>query len=714
MRRSYIEARRVAHRCDVFNAHFAPYAIGPALALRSTGVPTVCHFHGPWAGEGWVERRDRVRFLAKRVLERLVYRRAAAFVTMSGAFKSLLVEQYGVDPCLVHVVPPGVDHERFHPGRGRAAARSRLGLPARRPLVLAVRRLVRRTGLDLLLEAVREAVRERPELLLLVGGQGPLRQALDVRIRALGLESNVRLLGFVPEEQLPEYYRAADVVAVPSLALEGFGLVTLEALSCGTPVVATPVGGTPEILSGLEARLLTRDVSAPALAEGLLAVLDGASWVPDPARCQGFVGARYSWPRAVEALERLFEGTHRASSRAGSPTRVAYVNSDPEVSGAEINLLQTVEAVPRDRVTPLFVVPSEGEVGERVAAAGFPAMAVPLARARLGRSPVRLGLGLLALVAGAWRVGRALRDAGVDLVHANSIRAGLMVSLGRVLHRRPVIWSAHDFLPGGVIGAAVGLAARVGASMIIANSDAVLEDMGASRWVIPRLRRIYPVLPTWIFEERKPGLGRAAWGIREDAFVVGYVGQITPWKRVHDAITAFGIAAAEVPGSRLIIAGAAKFRPENRQYLEALLDLARQRWLEDRILFVGFQGDLLRLYGALDVLLHPAAREPFGRVVAEAMAQGLPVVATAEGGVPEIVQDGVTGFLCRRGDVESMGRSLVKLARAPELRRQLGAAGVQRARACFHVDQAVRQLLDVYVAVLTAYRGRPAPGRSSV
>ena len=713
MRRAYVEARRVAHRADVFNAHFAPYALGPALALRSTGVPTVCHFHGPWAWEGWVEHRGRARFWAKRVLERLLYRRATAFVTLSAAFKSFLVEHYGVDPRLVHVVPSGVDLERFRPGRSRSAARSHLGLPTDRPIVLAVRRLVRRTGLDLLLEAVRDMVRVRPDLLVLIGGQGPLRKELEVRAQTLGLGANVRLLGLIPDEYLPEYYRAADVVVVPSLALEGFGLVTLEALSCGTPVVGTPVGGTSEILSGLEGRLLTSDVSPPALADGLLAVLGKADWVPDLARCREFVETRYAWPRILETLEGVFQRARGASTRTESPMRVAYVNSDGEFSGAEINLLQTVEAVPRDRVAPLFLVPSDSEFDRQVRASGVPTIAVPLGRARLGWNPILLVSGLLTIAAGAVKVGLALRKVGVDVVHANSIRAGLMVSMGWVFHRRPVVWSAHDFLPRGVIGAAIGLIARESASMVIANSDAVLQDARDGRWFVPKLCRIYPVVPSWMFERGKPGAGRAAWGIADDAFVVGYVGQITPWKRVHDAIVAFEIVADEVPGSRMIVAGAAKFRSENQRYLEHLLELSRRLGLEERILFVGFQADLLNLYGALDVLLHPAAREPFGRVVAEAMAQGVPVVATAEGGVPEIVQDGVTGFLCQGGDVESMGRSLVALAREPNLRHQFGSAGMRRARACFHVDQAVRELLDVYLATLTSQRGPRATGRSS-
>ena len=247
--RSYVEAKEMAHRCDVFNPHFAPYSVGPALALRSARVPTVYSFHGPWAWEDWVERRRRTRFWAMYPLERVLYRRAAAVVTLSAAFKSLLVARYGVPARRVHVVPGGVDLDTFTVGGGQEDARSRLGLPTGRPIVVAVRRLVRRTGIDLLLQAVRGITVQRPDVLLLIAGQGPRRKELEAQVRTLGLEANARFLGFVPDEQLPDYYRAADAVAMPSVDLEGFGLSTLEALSCGVPVVGTPVGGTPEILS---------------------------------------------------------------------------------------------------------------------------------------------------------------------------------------------------------------------------------------------------------------------------------------------------------------------------------------------------------------------------------------------------------------------------------------------------------------------------------
>ena len=111
-------------------------------------------------------------------------------------------------------------------------------------------------GLENLIEAIAVVRQTFPELLLLIGGRGYLKQALQQRINSLGLEQNIQLLDFIPAEQLPDYYRAAELFVLPTLHYEGFGLVTLEALACGTPVVATPVGASTRNIGAAWFRIL--------------------------------------------------------------------------------------------------------------------------------------------------------------------------------------------------------------------------------------------------------------------------------------------------------------------------------------------------------------------------------------------------------------------------------------------------------------------------
>ena len=133
-----------------------------------------------------------------------------------------------------------------------------------------------RMGLDRLVAAMPAVVARCPDALLLIGGQGPERERLGQHDRVdLRMENHVRLVGFIPDDALASYYQAADLFVLPTVALEGFGLVTVEALACGTPVVGTPVGATPEILRRLDDATDCPGRDRGALAESILAFLAG-------------------------------------------------------------------------------------------------------------------------------------------------------------------------------------------------------------------------------------------------------------------------------------------------------------------------------------------------------------------------------------------------------------------------------------------------------
>ena len=223
---------------------------------------------------------------------------------------------------------------------------------------------------------------------------------MNARVVRAGLGNHVKLVGFIGEEELPEYYRAADLFVVPSAALEGFGLVTPGALASGTPVVGTPVGGTPEILGRLDPRLLTSDPTPAAITEKLAEVVKNPSWLPSAEQCRRFTELHYGWASVAAAVEGLFEEVVGAARRPlrGHPLRVAYFNGNPEISGAEINLLQTVETITHHSVEPLLVIPDAGELAERVRALGTALPALHLRLSQRPASAAALVTGLAALV----------------------------------------------------------------------------------------------------------------------------------------------------------------------------------------------------------------------------------------------------------------------------------------------------------------------------
>ncbi len=279
---------------DVIASHFALFTYPVLKYIKDH--PLVVHFHGPWSSESEAEGEGRLAVKAKWALERSVYKSAKRFIVLSDAFRDLLIENYRIDPGLIRKVQGGVQANRFDTGLSMMEARDRLGWPTDRPIVFVVRRLARRMGLENLIAAMVQVRREQPDALLHIAGSGPIRAELEDRIRAAELQDHVKLLGFVPDEDLPLAYRAANFSIVPTVALEGFGLITVESMAAGTPVLVTNVGGLPETVKDLSEDLILPDAEVKTLGNYVLDALAGRLTLPSSEACQAYVRERFDWP----------------------------------------------------------------------------------------------------------------------------------------------------------------------------------------------------------------------------------------------------------------------------------------------------------------------------------------------------------------------------------------------------------------------------------
>ncbi len=309
-------------RFDVVNVHQPLAGAGVAKLAQSRGLPILYTYLSPWGDEyrvraerqaarasggggaarnAWVALNTR----AREWMERSVLGRTAEIMVLSEFTSSQLRDIHGIPTSRPQLIPGGVDTERFRPPADRVALRRELGLPEGF-LFLTVRNLVPRMGLDALIAAMAEVVRNRPDAHLAIGGSGALREVLEQQVRALGLERNVTFLGFIPEARLPDYYGAADLFVLPTRTLEGFGLVTVEALACGTPALGTPIGGTLEILRPFGTEWLFRGIEAGELAEGMLSRIsqvEGEAGLRD--RCRQYVLDHYAWEVIIPRVESL-------------------------------------------------------------------------------------------------------------------------------------------------------------------------------------------------------------------------------------------------------------------------------------------------------------------------------------------------------------------------------------------------------------------------
>jgi glycosyltransferase involved in cell wall biosynthesis len=270
---------------DVIDAHyFYPDGVAAALLGLWFRKPVIVTARGS-------DLNVIARYALPRRMIAWAARRAARNITVAAALRDRLIA-IGADPGSIEVLPNGVDQELFAP-RGRAASRAAVGMPG--PLLISVGRLVPLKGHDLVIQALPEL----PGWHLAIVGDGDSASLKDLAQR-LGVADRVFLVGPVAQADLPTYYSAADALVLASES-EGMPNVVLEALACGTPVIATRVGDVPSIVSSPAVGRLLPERSATAIVR---AVKDMEAAAPDAAELRA-TATRFSWSRTSEGQLRV-------------------------------------------------------------------------------------------------------------------------------------------------------------------------------------------------------------------------------------------------------------------------------------------------------------------------------------------------------------------------------------------------------------------------
>ena len=306
-------------RYDLIHSHYWLSAEVADVVRREWNVPVVQMFHTLALVKNQVlDDALNGESPARIAAEQAAVRASDRIVAASEIELADLATLYGADPARVRVIPLGVDARLFHPLR-QADARAALGRDSCEDTVLFVGRIEQIKGIDILLDAVGELLRRRPDLrrrvcLVVVGGAidasgdgSESEKVAEMRrmVEEHGIGQNVAFVGSVDQRELSLYYAAADVCAVPSLT-ESFGLVALEAMACGTPVVATRVGGLQTVVTE-NSGLLVPPADSSALADAIAELLDDQAL-----RTRLSAGARaraqeFSWSRVADAVERVYD-----------------------------------------------------------------------------------------------------------------------------------------------------------------------------------------------------------------------------------------------------------------------------------------------------------------------------------------------------------------------------------------------------------------------
>jgi glycosyltransferase involved in cell wall biosynthesis len=378
--------------------------------------------------------------------------------------------------------------------------------------------------------------------------------------------------------------------------------------------------------------------------------------------------------------------------------RVVFIDHVARLSGGEIAMLRLLPALAA-AVDIHVVLGEDGPLVTRLRNVGIDTEVMPLAsRLRdVRKEKVKLGridpVALARVPPYVLRLSRRLRALDADLVHTNSLKAALYGGAAARVARVPAVWHirdriAADYLPPGAV-TLVRVASRLLPTAVVTNSQATLETLPQSL----RSRVLYnPVVVPDSVEQPPSRPARIA-----GETVVGVIGRLAPWKGQDVFLEAFADAfrGSSVRGR---IIGSAMFGEDD--YARSLERQTALLGISDQIEFRGFRDDVWAELSELDILVHcSVSPEPFGQVVLEGMAAGVPVVAAAAGGPAELITSGVDGILTAPGDRHALAATLRMLNDDPDLRVRLSNAGRARSRE-FTPARTAEQLLGVYGEII--------------
>ncbi len=702
-----------AQRPDVIHAN----SLRAGLVILVAGVrryaPTVVHVHD-------VLPPSRVSDM----IRHLLCARSDAVVGVSRYASDRFIA--GSEPTRVYTLYNPLDTIQFClGGEGREEARELANLPTSGPLLGMVAQITPWKGHDVAIRAMARIREDHPDAQLLIVGApkfvGPsvrfdnrayLRE-LENLVKELGLDDHVRFLG--ERQDVPRIMRALDLLLCPSWE-EPFGRSVIEAMAVGTPVVATEVGGPAEVIRDGEDGVLLPPRDVERWAETIARLVD------DPTRRQSYgergsesVRARFDSHRYAEQVVAMYEELRAQRLSVAAPEsvrdrrlRILFLEHGAEMGGAQHSLLELVRVLGQSNA--VAVACPHGPLANELGKLGVEVIPIPPSQLTFR---IRSPLAVLEAVRSI-RTRRAMRSAAEDwrpdVLHANTIRAGLLAPRGGAA---PLIVHCRDLLPTGSVATLVRAAILRRSSAVIAVSKTVATRLA---WGQPRRTPVFVVDNPVNTGRFAPGrisrdAARQVLGVSGGPFIA-VIAQITPWKGQLRAIRILSQFRRSRPDAQLLLVGETKFIApvtsyDNRAYELELRHTISQLGLDHSVHWLGERQDVETVMAALDVLLVPSTEEPFGRTVIEALSMNVPVIGTDAGGPPEVIRPGIDGYTLPPEDYDAWSAAIGLLV---DRGAQDGSREYVVER--FSTERHAEQVLAVYGDVL-ARLGHSMPSRSS-
>lgn len=394
-----------------------------------------------------------------------------------------------------------------------------------------------------------------------------------------------------------------------------------------------------------------------------------------------------------------------------------YINHSSLMSGAEVSLVSLLRNLDPERYIPVVVLPGEGTFYDELKD-GFHVEIVPMRRFKRIKNPFLLLAYLINVCRAIRQISVILRKENIQLIHSNSTNAHIFGGIAGWIKGVPSLWHVRDVVPLGVLGKILFFLSE----RIIVPSrfvkGTVLEYVGKRRE--DRIVTVYNGVDLLVLSqeaEQKTKSGghsarngrqrvkkgdsgtegslREVYGFAPNIPLIAMIGQLVPWKRQDDFIRVAEKVLSEVPSANFFIVGEDLF-DDHPTYKVELKKMVNSLGIEDKVIFIEYCHNILSFLNGIDILVHPARVEPFGRVIVEAMAMERPVVAIRNGGPTEIVEDRQTGYLVPPGDIERMVRAVIDLIRNPNLRKEMGERGKMRVEEKFSIKLHACEIMEVY------------------
>ncbi|MBN2712662.1 MAG: glycosyltransferase family 4 protein [Planctomycetes bacterium] len=387
--------------------------------------------------------------------------------------------------------------------------------------------------------------------------------------------------------------------------------------------------------------------------------------------------------------------------------RILFTNIVGILGGGERSLLDIIGTLDREHIEPEVLLFGRGPLEKELSARGVIYYHIDQGNIagvsrRGGLKPLTLARSFVTALACSVKMASLIRRGAYDIVHSNSYKTHYLSLPARIISGAKIIWHLREIIGDTTEGKLFRMMAGLIPHAIIANSKSTGKSLGKGR-AADKVRVIYNGIDCEYFSSGNRDGQRREWGIEKDKIAVLHMGMLCPLKGQHVFVDAAQKALALASGGKamkFIMIGQEAYEtsdPELRGYADSVRARIEEKGLGESVMLAGFSNNPEDAYAAADIVACTSMRpESFGRVVAEAMAAGKPVVSFANGGPREIIEDGVSGYLVPVGETDALAGKISELAADEESRKLVGEKGRERALEKFDRSRLGPEIIGLY------------------